>query len=73
MFKDARNDAEERIYSQINDKIDEFFELCMCHIYCTIFPQHTIRLHSMIYGSCLFTDNWKTTPTKSYVDELLQL
>ena len=27
MFKDARNDAEERIYSQINEKIDSFFEL----------------------------------------------
>ncbi|KAF6017669.1 EXOC6B [Bugula neritina] len=27
MFKDARNDAEERIYSQINEKVDDFFEI----------------------------------------------
>ncbi|XP_067928317.1 exocyst complex component 6B-like [Watersipora subatra] len=27
MFKDARNDAEERIYNQINEKVDSFFEL----------------------------------------------
>lgn len=44
MFKDARNDAEERIYSQINEKIDDFFDLGMnvdtsllnCQIYCII-------------------------------------
>ena len=27
MFKDARSEAEEQIYKQINTKIDEFFEL----------------------------------------------
>jgi len=27
MFKDARNDAEARIYNQINEKVDAFFEL----------------------------------------------
>lgn len=31
MFKDARNEAEGRIYSQINEKVDNFFELGKPH------------------------------------------
>lgn len=27
MFKDARNEAEEQIYLQLNEKINDFFEL----------------------------------------------
>lgn len=27
MFKDARSAAEEKIYSQINEKVDDFFDL----------------------------------------------
>lgn len=49
MFKDARNDAEERIYSQINEKIDDFFDLgkitiavpaFVCHLRKSINPSN---------------------------------
>lgn len=53
MFKDARNDAEERIYSQINEKVDDFFEIGKCRT-------HLILEHKFFYNT-FNTIGWLTS------------
>ena len=45
ILQDARSEAEEQIYKQINDKIDDFLELGLCDYYC-------IWLTFLNYAAC---------------------